>query len=128
MTDEHKAALAAGRVEGRAVRSYLEAVESMKPRRGRKRTADSIKKRIDAIESELVDADPLKALNLRQERRNLYAELAGLDDKIDLAQLEKDFIAVARSYGERRGISYEVWREAGVPPDVLRQAGINRSS
>jgi len=128
MTDEHKKALAEGRTQGRAVRAYLEAVETTKPKRGRKRTADSIKKRLDVIEVELDRADPLKALNLRQERRNLYGELAGIDDKVDLAAVEAGFVAAAKSYGERRGIAYEVWREAGVPPEVLQKAGISRSS
>ena len=39
MTDEHKAALAQGRSEGRAVRDYLDALRANKPKRGRKRTA-----------------------------------------------------------------------------------------
>ena len=128
MTDEHKKALAEGRTQGRAVRSYLDALETTKPKRGRKRTSDSIKKRLDAIEAELEHSDPLKALNLRQERRNLYAELAGIDEKVDLAAVEEGFIASAKAYGERRGISYEVWREAGVPSEVLKKAGISRSS
>jgi uncharacterized protein YicC (UPF0701 family) len=128
MSDEHKAALAEGRTQGRAVRNYLDALQATKPKRGRKRTPESIKKRIDAIEEELTSADPLKALNLRQERRNLYAELAGTDDKVDLAAVEQDFIAAAKSYGDRRGISYEVWREAGVPGDVLKKAGISRAN
>ncbi|MEY2458555.1 MAG: hypothetical protein QOG30_385 [Acidimicrobiaceae bacterium] len=128
MTDEHKAALAEGRTQGRAVRNYLEALEASKPKRGRKRTPDSIKKRIDAIEKELADSDPLKALNLRQERKNLHAELAGLGDTVDLADVEREFVKAAKSYGERRGISHEVWREAGVPADVLKKAGISRAS
>ena len=127
MTDEHKKALAEGRTQGRAVRSYLDALETTKPKRGRKRTSDSIKKRLDVIETELERSDPLKALNLRQERRNLYAELAGIDDKVDLAAVEGGFVAAAKAYGERRGISYEVWREAGVPSEVLKKAGITRS-
>jgi len=127
MTAEHKKALAEGRIRGRAVRSYLDALETTKPKRGRKRTSDSIKKRLDAIEAELERSDPLKALNLRQERRNLYAELAGIDEKVDLAAVEEGFIAAAKAYGERRGISYEVWREAGVPSEVLKKAGISRS-
>jgi hypothetical protein len=128
MTDEHKAALAEGRTQGRAVRSYLEALEATKPKRGRKRTPDSIKKRLAAIDEELGATDPLKALNLRQERRDLHAELAGMDEKVDLAEVEKAFVVAAKGYGQRRGISYEVWREAGVPSDVLSKAGISRSS
>ena len=47
MSDAHKAALAQGRAAGnRAVRNYLEALEAHKPKRGRKRTPDSIKKRL----------------------------------------------------------------------------------
>ena len=53
MSDEHKAALAQGRSEGKAVRDYLEALRANKPKRGRKRTADSIKKRLAAIDAEL---------------------------------------------------------------------------
>jgi len=128
MTDEHKKALAEGREQGRAIRAYLEALESTKPKRGRKRTADSIKKRIDVIERELENADPLKALNLRQERRNLYGELAGIDDKVDMAEVEAGFVAAAKSYGDRRGIAYEVWREAGVTAEVLQRAGISRGA
>jgi uncharacterized protein YicC (UPF0701 family) len=128
MTDEHKAALAEGRIQGRAVRNYLDALEATKPKRGRKRTPDSIKKRLDAIESELAGTDPLKALNLRQERRDLHAELAGMDEKVDLAEVEKAFAAAAKGYGQRRGISYEVWREAGVSSEMLKKAGINRGT
>ena len=36
MSADHKAALAKGREEGRIVRRYLEALESNRPRRGRK--------------------------------------------------------------------------------------------
>ena len=50
MSDAHKAALAEGREQGRAVRAYLDAVEANAPKRGRKRTPESIAKRLDAIE------------------------------------------------------------------------------
>ena len=128
MTDAHKAALAEGRTQGRAVRNYLDALEATKPKRGRKRTPDSIKKRLTTIDAELASSDPLKALNLRQERRDLYAELASLNEKVDLAAVEREFIASAKDYGERRGIHYDVWREAGVSAEVLKKAGINRSN
>ena len=49
MSDDHKAALAQGRHESRVVREYLEALKSTKPKRGRKRTAESIQKRLDKI-------------------------------------------------------------------------------
>ena len=127
MTEEHKAALAEGRSQGRAVRSYLETLQANKPKRGRKRTPDSIKKRLEAISVELDTADPVKALGLRQERINLQRELDNLSATNDLAAAEEEFVAAAKSYGERKGITYSVWREAGVSPAVLKKAGISAS-
>jgi hypothetical protein len=128
LSDDHKAALAEGRSQGRAVRRYLEALEAHKPRRGRKRTTDSIGKRLQKIEDELLDADPLKRLQLVQERLDLQAELAATENKVDLDALEKDFVDAARSYSDRKGISYAAWRELGVSAATLRRAGVGRSA
>jgi hypothetical protein len=126
MSNEHKAALAEGRDQGRAVRRYLEALEANKPRRGRKRSPESLKKRLVAIESEIASADPLKRVHLVQERADVQDALAASESKVDLAQLEKDFVKSARPYSERKGISYATWREVGVPVAVLEKAGIGR--
>ena len=64
MSAEHKAALAQGREEGRSVRLYLEALEAMKPRRGRRRTPDAIKKKLASLEQESAGADALSRLRL----------------------------------------------------------------
>ena len=127
MSAEHKAALAKGREEGRIVRQYLEALESTKPRRGRKRTPESIRKRLATIEATLPEADPLTRLHLVEEKQRLEAELAHSGDVVDLAALEKSFVKVALQYGERKGISYSAWRTVGVPASVLQQAKIPRS-
>jgi hypothetical protein len=127
MTAEHKAALAVGRNEGRIVKNYLDALESNRPKRGRRRTPDSIRKRLGEIDKSLVDADRLNRLNLYQERLNLQDELAAMGAKVDLTALEDDFVSVASSYSSRRGISYAAWREAGVGASVLKKAGITRS-
>jgi hypothetical protein len=126
MSSAHKEALALGRNQSRAVRVYLEALEANKPKRGRKRTPDSIKKRLATIDNELQATDALRALNLRQERRDLEAELENLGSTVDLSAIEKEFVASAKPYGERKGISYGVWREAGVSAEVLKKAGITR--
>jgi len=127
MSDAHKAALAKGREEGRVVRRYLEALESTKPRRGRKRTPESIKRRLATIDGTVDDADPLARLHLIEERQRLEAELSATGDVVDLAALEKDFVKVARLYGERKGISYSAWRAVGVSASVLQQAKIPRT-
>lgn len=128
MSDEHKAALAAGRTQGRAVRAYLEALDAHKPKRGRKRTPDSINKRIAKIDADLETADALKRLQLVQERMDLSEELETLDAGNNLGELEAEFIQVAAEYAERKGISYAAFRELGVAAATLKQAGVRRSS
>jgi hypothetical protein len=127
MTDEHKAALAIGRNEGNAVRNYLEALRSNKPKRGRRRTRESIAARLAAITAELESTDPMSELRLRQERRDLQAERASMGEKVDISALENGFVAVAKSYSGRQGISYATWREIGVDAAVLKRAGISRA-
>jgi hypothetical protein len=128
MSDSHKAALAEGREQGRAVRRYLEALEAHKPKRGRKRTQESIERRLAAIEEQLPEADPLTRLHLVQERMNLESELAASGNAVDLQALEDEFVAAAAPYGARKGITYAAWRQLGVDPGVLRRAGIKRGA
>ncbi len=130
MSDEHKAALAEGRARGRAVKNYLEALEQARPKRGRKRTPDSIRGRIDKLNAELPDQPILKRLDWTQEIRNLEAELEILESESgpDLEALEADFVAVAREYGDGKRIGYSTWRDFGVPAAALKAAGITRST
>ena len=126
MTDSHKAALATGRTEGKAVRDYLEALRANKPARGRKRTPETVSKRLATIETELATADAVTELKLVQERINLQSELASLGTSVDLTALEAEFVKVAKSYGARTGVSYAAWRAVGIAPAVLKAAGITR--
>ena len=126
MSDAHKAALALGREQGRAVRRYLEALELHRPKRGRKRTCESIERRLARIEGELPSADPLKRLHLVQERLDLRTELESLQATVDLRGLEQEFVEAAGAYSARKGISYAAWRQLGVEPGVLKRAGIRR--
>jgi hypothetical protein len=128
LTDTHKAAMAQGRNEGRTVRAYLEALRANKPKRGRKRTSETIKKRLAVIDESLATADPLAEVKYVQERRDLTAELESMGDAVDIDAIEEAFVAVAKSYSERQGIGYAAWREVGVPAAVLSRAGISRSS
>ncbi|MEZ5247055.1 MAG: hypothetical protein R2707_18340 [Acidimicrobiales bacterium] len=128
MTDEHKAALAEGRAQGRAVRSYLEALDAHRPKRGRKRTPDSMKARLAKIEATIDSADPMTRLQLVQERLDLAAAIAAAETTVDLTALEEGFVAAAAAYGDRKGISYAAWREVGVPAAILKRAGISRGA
>jgi hypothetical protein len=126
MTDEHKAALAMGRREGKAVRDYLEALQAHKPKRGRKRTPESIRKRLHEIDLEIVDAEPVRQLRLTQDRLDLQAELATAGAGVNLPRLEAEFVEVAKKYADRNRISYQAWRQIGVDAAILKKAGINR--
>ncbi len=128
MSDEHKEALALGRAQGKAVRAYLEALVEHRPKRGRKRTPDSIAKRLEKIATEIDEADPLKRLQLTQERIDLNAELERMKTTVDITALEDGFVAVAADYAARKGISRQAFAELGVPAAVLKRAGISKSS
>lgn len=128
MTDEHKAALAKGRAESRAVKEYLEGLRATKPRRGRKRTAETVRKQLAEIESSIEGADPLDELLMTQKRRDLEAELEAMSTTIDMQQLEDAFVKVAKSYSESKQISYASWRDVGVEASVLKRAGITRGT
>ena len=112
MSDDHKAALAAGRNEGRAVRRYLEALEAHKPKRGRKRTPESIEKRLPRIEDKLPDADPLNRVKLIQERMDLTDELAAHAGRRSTStELEEEFVKAAA--GLQRAQGHQLRRLAG---------------
>jgi hypothetical protein len=85
-----------------------------------------VKRDLARTEDELLDADPLRRLELVQRRIDLEGELERLGSTVDMDALEAEFVAVAKPYAERKGISYEAWREAGVPASALKAAGIGR--
>jgi hypothetical protein len=130
ISDEHKQALAAGRREGAAVRAYLDALETAKPKRGRRRSPAGVERRLAEITAELSGATPLPRLLLTQERRDLEAELQRLTSggRVDLQELEDAFVAHASSFSQRKRIDYQTWRDVGVPQTVLKRAGIQRSA
>ena len=103
MSDEHKAALARGRTEGKIVRDYLESLRANKPKRGRKRTADSINKRLDAIESNL--KLPTHSASCGSPgARDLHAEL-GRCPTPSTCRARRCVRRRRQVYGERQGIS-----------------------
>ena len=129
MSEEHKAALAAGREQGRAVRAYLDALDLHKPKRGRKRTSERVLAQLAAVESELASAVGAGRLELLQRRRDLQDEVERLeqDGGVDLDALKDGFVRHGREYAEHKGISYQTFRDFGVPAAVLKEAGIPRT-
>jgi hypothetical protein len=125
MSDEHKAALAEGRRQSRALKRYLEALASRRP--GRPVTPETLTNRLGSVEVRIAEeTDPLRRLDLIQQRINIDTQLSQLADVADFEKLEDGFVEYAGAYSARKGISYTAWREAGVPAAVLRRAGIGR--
>lgn len=123
MTDEEKEAR-------RAVRAYLEALDANKPKRGRKRTPESIANRLAAIDEDMATASPLKRLDLAQERIDLVSERDSMGESIDMDALEAGFVEHAKWFGAQKTptISYAAWREVGVSAATLKAANISRAS
>ena len=122
MSDSHKAALAEGREQGRAVRRYLEALEAT-GRSGAQAHAG-----VDGASGSQPStrscnaADPSPGCTSSRSESNLQAELSSTDNAVDLGAFEEDFVVAARSYGEAQG--HHLRRLAAgwaSPPGVLAQ-------
>ena len=118
------------KTEVAAVRDYLKALEQNAPRRGRRRTPESVKRQLTVLEGEMEGASVTKRLGLVQQRIDLETDLEALQQagSVDLSALEAGFATHAAAYGGRRGISYAAWREVGVSSATLKSAGIRRST
>ena len=81
---------------------------------------------VNTIKNELVDTDPVTKLKLVQERMDLQNELATLNAKRNMNEIESRFVKIAAAYSKRNNITYVAWREIGVDPTVLRKAGIQK--
>ena len=80
------------------------------------------------IDEQVKKARGFEKLNLLADKEALQGKLAGSGAvPVDLSALRRDFIRSAKSFGERKGLSYATWRAAGVPADDLKAAGIKRT-
>jgi hypothetical protein len=126
MSDEHKAALARGRAEARAIKAYLGALAARKP--GRPVNQETLTRRLERVKQKLKAAEnPLEVVDLIQSRLEIERAIEEVDDAADISLLEAGFVMHAASYSERRGVSYTAWREFGVPASALRAAGIKQT-
>ena len=124
LTTEHKEAMAAGRAEGRAVKAYLDALAEHRPRRGRQRTADSIRQRLTVITGELGSATSLSML---AETRRLLDQQPAITwfrgyDRLDPA-LGNDRVHLLSQAGVRQQLDYVDKPAAGTSQPVLTLPG-----
>ena len=125
LSPEVKQARAAARAETRAVRKYLEGLQAISARRRRRK---SPQQELEAVQAQLeVESGQIQRLALIQRRIDAERRLAESSDPIDMEALESEFVKIARSYSDRKGISYKAWRETGVSASVLGKSGIART-
>jgi hypothetical protein len=110
------------RAETAAVAAYLTALRAPKvPANSRA----NLEKRRVQIEQWIADEpSPIREVELRQQRLDIDAQLAQIDQAARLPELEEAFVKVAASWAKRSRISAAALREVGVPARVLKQAGL----
>jgi len=128
MSPAHKKALAEGRTMSATVDKYLAAINTPKTR-GRKVTKATLTQRLTSAQAQAKTATGVEKVLKSQEVRDLQAKLAQTNatSGADVKTLESAFVRIAKQFGENRRIRYGAWRDAGVPGDVLKKAGIART-
>ena len=101
-----------------AVLEYLAAVET-------RRTTPPGFPEPDTISDDLATAEMMKPA---EDPDGLHAQLSAQTpgSEANLERLEEGFVAAAADYGRRYGMGYKAWIQAGVAPEVLHRAGIDR--
>ena len=102
------------------VLEYLAALET-------RRVAGSEVPRPDRTVDDLASSEMGEPTDDREAlHRDLAAQTPGT--AANLERLQEGFIAGAKAYGRRHGMTYEGWLRAGVDPSVLERAGIERET
>jgi hypothetical protein len=111
-----------GRAETAAVAAYLTALRAPKvPANSRA----ALEKRRTQIEQWIADEpSPIREVELIQQRLDIDAQRAQIDQATRLPELEAGFVKAAASWAKRSGISAAALREVGVAARVLAKAGL----
>ena len=70
------------------------------------------------------EASPIRQVELIQQRLDVDAQLAQIDQTARLPELEEAFVKAAASWAKCSCISAAALREVGVPARVLAEAGL----
>jgi hypothetical protein len=113
------------RAETNAVAAYLTALKGPRPSGSSKAKHEGLMRRRAQLEQWISEeSSPIREVELIQQRLDIDAQLAQLDQAARLPELEEAFVNVAASWAKRSGISAAALREVGVPASVLGRAGL----
>lgn len=122
--EDRRQAMAHGQHSSKAVRRYLEALQSDRSSVDVERLQEQSEKLHAQIAEE---TSPIKQLQLVQKRIDVEDQLTAAGSGPSIEECEQEFIEWAADYANRKGISYRAYREMGVPAAVLKEAGVPRS-
>lgn len=112
------------RTETAAIKAYLAALEAAKSPSGR-RTAEFLAQQVEDLPVRISEeGDLLKRVMLTQQLLDAERDLAAREDHANLDAAQAEFVKHVRSFSERKGVTRQAWRSAGVPAAVLREAGV----
>jgi hypothetical protein len=112
------------RAETNAVAAYLTALKGPRPSGSSKAKREGLVRRRARVEQWISERSPIREVELIQQRLDVDAQLAQLDQAARLPELEEAFVNVTASWAKRSGASAAALREVGVPASVLRRAGL----
>ncbi len=126
LTAENKEALEMGRMRSRWVDEYLKALETHKwqGRGVSEQDAGKLKEELASLDKELASLDGVKRLFALQRRADLASRIALIEGTDNFTKLKERFISVAKEFSIERKITYQIWRDMGVPVRTLTQAGL----
>lgn len=117
---------ARARLDTVTVRKYLETLGKPKAGPRGRRTRAYLETAIPQLEEKLArdDLDVIERLLDTQLLKDLRVDMKAITDQGDTEAIEAEFVACARRYSDRAGISWWAWRQLKVPAEVLKRAGI----
>jgi hypothetical protein len=112
------------REQSQTINRYIEALNAAQPTISPERVRAQLKKAQADLAAAEAEGRWLRVMDA-MERVNIHqAKLDKLERAEDIEALQESFVGMAAAYTERKGISYATWRYVGVPPKVLKEAGI----
>lgn len=131
ISEEQKKDMEYRREQRKIIDRYLDFLGSKaKKKRGRPRSPETIERQLDVLQGKLDAAKGSNRLQYLQKKRKLLVDLEEITapdlSEDDGAEAQDQFIEVAAEYSKHSGIEYETWRDADVPADVLKAAGVER--
>ena len=113
------------RAKTNAVAAYLTALKGPRPSGSSKAKREGLMRRRAQVEQWISEErSPIREVELIQQRLDVDAQLAQLDQAARLPELEEAFVNVAASWAKRTGVSAAALREVGIPASVLRRGGL----